>query len=303
MQVALPIAVAVPSSDPRHKDECPFCNDKNHRGYTTKHGALKDEEVLKRNLAADGVVDSDGGKKVYPIAGGSDKTKGWRVRAGVFEDVSTAINAAPHHIIPGDAAMAKVRALEQWTTASKGGLIKEDIGYSIDGAPNGIFLPRYPDLFGTKYVPGKVDAHGKGVEFRAYYGRSWAELSPREQRDIAYAIMSETFLQIHHTSHGAGYIANREVSYDKEARFLCGRVADFVAAQRPLCDQQSAKPYDPPYGLVPLINRQSLRLKLRITGRPNLWSSWVTRLADAFTQELLAGTVRVVSKFGISRET
>jgi hypothetical protein len=304
MQVALSAAPPVPSTDPTHKDICDFCNDKTHTGYKTKHGALKDEGVLEKNLAADGTISSDpDGSPLYPLDGGGDKTKGWSVRAGVFEDVPTAIKAAAHHIIPGDAAMAKVPALEQWTTQSKGGVIKEDIGYSIDCAANGIFLPRYPDLFGTKHMPGLKGSDGKGVEQREYYGRSWSELAPREQEDIGYTIMAETSLQIHHTSHGAGYLRNPTMSYDKEARAACQALADRMAKQRPMCDQQPAKPYDPPYGLVARINGESRKLRQNITGNPKYWCSWVTRLADKFTQDLVAGRARLIHKFGISKET
>jgi hypothetical protein len=237
---------------------------------------------------------------VYPIPGAGDGTSHWLVREGVFEDVATRIEATPHHIIPGDAVMAKVPALEQWTRASAG-FIKEDIGYNIDGAPNGIFLPRYPDLFGTKEMTF-TDAHGteQTKQMREYYGKTWSALSDRDKTNIAYAIMTETHLQLHHTSHGAIYLGTRNRTYNKDATDACQKVADLVVARQLKCPDNSAKPYDPPYDVVHWINSESYRLRIKITGNPKHWTAWVTRLANRFTLELRAARVKLVSRLGIS---
>ncbi|MFQ5503536.1 MAG: hypothetical protein ACE5F1_01925 [Planctomycetota bacterium] len=288
---------------PDEEKKCPFCNDKNHKGYTTKHGALKDESVLRRNIqTSDDVTDDIG--TIYPLPGGSDNMKEWFAKPRVFEEDGTRIAAAPHHIIPGDAVMSKVPALEAWTTASKGGKVKEDIGYNIDGARNGIFLPRYPDIFGTKTI--EVPKPGGGtqrMEGRKYYGRSWSELDGDEKKSVAYTIMCETGRQIHQTSHGAKYISDPNKSYNKEAADACSTLADFIKAKQLACpcDEQKAEPYDPPYDLVRLIDLESDKIRRRMTGRVKRWSTWCTRLAEECTLDIGSGRIREVSRFGISR--
>src|SRR5207247_2257042 len=158
------------------QSKCPFCVERGLKHYHTKKGAQKDEGVLEDNLAADGTITSDKAVgAIYPFEGAGDKIKEWYVPPRTFEDRETRIKAAAHHLIPGDSAMAKVPDLEKWTTAQPAGEIKEDIGYSIDCAANGVFLPRYPDLFIEQPNPkGTIDPEATG-RLGGKYG-IWSEL-------------------------------------------------------------------------------------------------------------------------------
>src|SRR5437762_4017868 len=120
-------SVTVPASG-RHNKTCPFCEGKEPEllHLWTKHGMLKDEDELGRNLRAKGPISSDAskeyrGKKLKDFHGGGDDHKGWTAEEEAFEDIDieTEIPPTPHHLIPAKAAMAKSKSHEKWTTRSE----------------------------------------------------------------------------------------------------------------------------------------------------------------------------------------
>jgi len=285
--------------DDGHPEDCVFCAEspRQLKGYRTKHGALKDEHELERSLwsnAQEITMDSTIGP-IYPLPGGNDPTTGWSAKAGTLEDFEVDIGAAPHHIIPGKAAMAR-SSLERWTRADKGS-IKEDIGYSIDCAANGAFLPHVPVIYWTKHkLPERLP-------MSEYYGRTWSGLSGSSKQSIAYFVMGETWLQMHYTDHKKSYESGSSKSYDLETKDACDELGDFVEVLHRLCERSKdgdGKHY-PPYALVHRINFISGHFKQRITGRPDRWKSWVSPLARGFTRAIEQGLEQLISRAVVQR--
>lgn len=276
MELAEPVSVALIQCS----EDCPFCKDKELRGYKTKKGSAKDETRLRRNLKHKGTVDSEKGVgPVFPLAGGGDPTTGWEAKADVLESFPVKMAAAPHHIIPGKAAMDPSR-LEKWTV--EGDKIKEDIGYNIDAAQNGIFLPHLPEIYFTRHAPDTKTPMAK------FYGQTWKELSPSAKESIGFIIMTETNLQLHYTDHDDPYVhMDNETSYDDESKMLCNELADKMLDDylESECKDGDGK-VNPPYGLVLEINLASSEMKMKITGFPKEWSSWVSPLAQELTHVL-----------------
>jgi hypothetical protein len=288
-----------------HDDTCPFCEGKDElqlRNYKTKHGALKEEDVLGHNLGASGTITADRGKNnvgnVYPLSGGDQPHDGWTIREQVLMEFEVWMKATPHHLIPGKASMRGSR-LENWTREDQG-KIKQDIGYSIDCAQNGIWLPYLPSIYTIKHVSKTVKQ-----PMNTYYGTRWEPLHSDAKHDIAYMIMSETWLQFHYTDHDAPYhhIDSTE-NYDGNAQARCNLLADVMETfWKDKCPKaKDDDKFFPPYGLVERINLQSEYMKQRITGKPSYWREWVTDLAQDFTHDLLSETVKLSSRFFISRK-
>jgi hypothetical protein len=260
---------------------------------------LKDEAVLGRNLGQTNDITSDSKVgTVYPTQGGSDNHQGWVIKAGEFEDFEVEVRPTPHHLIPGNAAMAP-SALEDWTLASKG-KIKEDIGYNIDGAENGIWLPHLPHIHWTRYM----DRINK-VRFSDVFG-TWGRLRDYRRKAIGYVIMGETFLQMHYTDHDDPYAhVDNDTTYDDEAKERCNLLGelmeDFWATHCPESQDDSDGKRYPPYGLVARINLQSLYMRRRMTGRPTFWCSWVSPLAQDYTADLNSDAVKLRLKMIVSK--
>lgn len=280
--VGEPAGAAPPGHD---EPKCPFCETKTLLNYHTKHGVLKDEKVLAKSLATDGEIKTD--KEVgtiYPLPGGNDKTTGWEAKEGTLEDFAVKMAAAPHHIIPGNAAMAPSR-VEKWTVESKG-KIKQDIGYSIDCAQNGIFLPHLPEIYFTRRISGKP--------MSKYYGQTWAGLSDSAKASIAATVQMEVCLQMHYTDHDDPYVhVDHSTTYDGECKQLCNQLADYMDLKAAQCPKKDGDgKLMPPYGLVLMLNQKSARMKDQITGIPSKWRSWVSPLAQNLTQDLRTGKLR-----------
>jgi hypothetical protein len=282
-----------------HPEDCVFCAEspRQLKGYKTKHGALKDEAELEKSLWSDAQEITSDSKvgPIYPLPGGNDPTTGWVARAGALEDFEVEMGAAPHHIIPGKAAMAK-SSLERWTRAEKG-QIKEDIGYSIDCASNGIFLPHVPVIYWTRHkLPEKVP-------MSEYYGQTWRGLSDSSKQSIGYLVMLETWLQMHYTDHRTPYDPGSAKSYDLETKGACDRLGDLAENHHRACERSRGEDkHYPPYSLVHRINAASTRFRQRITGRPDRWMSWVSPLARSLSKALTQGRERMANKGMISRK-
>src|ERR1700737_297587 len=156
-----------PPSSGRHNSTCPFCagDAPELMGWQTKQGDMKDERVLGKNLGTKELIVED--KRVgpvYPCEGGDEPHNGWAVEAGYINDINipVIIKPTPHHLIPGNAAMAESN-LEKGTCMSHGE-IKEDIGYNIDGPQNGIWLPHLPHVYWTSFKDKK-----RRIRFCDYY--------------------------------------------------------------------------------------------------------------------------------------
>jgi hypothetical protein len=248
----------------------------------TKKGELKDERVLGKNLAsADPVYHDDAVGPVYPCEGGDQPHKGWEVEAGYINDIPipVIIPPAPHHLIPGKAAMAESN-IENWTCSDRGE-IKEDIGYNIDCAQNGIWLPHLPHVYFTRKNPETNE------RFCDEYGK-WSELSDAEQFQAGLFVMCELRLQMHYTDHDDPYVhVDNDKNYDGEAKARCNLLADLIvdfwAQKCPESSDEKEPFFYPPYGLVDRLNIQSDYLRKRITGDPRRWKDWVSPLAQDVT--------------------
>lgn len=281
-------AVSPPASG-KHNSSCPFCGGKQPQllNYKTKDGAKKDEKALGKNLASKGNITFEKGVgNIFPLGGGGDDHKGWTIDDGVLAEIETYVKPTPHHLIPGNAAMAKSN-VEEWTRDTKG-TIKQDVGYNIDGADNGIWLPHLPHIHWTSYQNKK-----KKVRFSDIYGK-WSELEPYQQAWVGAVVMGDTRLQMHYTDHDDPYAhVNNLTTYDDEALKRCNLLADLMKKfwSKKCPKEKNKKPLDPPYGIVLRLNLQSLYMKQRISGPPKKWKSWVSPLAQDYTQWLKTGSI------------
>jgi hypothetical protein len=273
----------VPPKSNRHNSTCPICNGKKPKtlGYTTIKGENKDEDKLGEYLAQKGKVKSDDRVgDIYPFEGGNEPHEGWEIEEGVLLDSKKVdVPCTPHHLLPGAVMSKSNLEKDGWTI--KGSQIIEDIGYNIDSAKNGIWLPHLPAIHWTK----EVEVNGKKLKLNELYGL-FSEIGDKQQLAIGHILMGDTRLQMHYTGHGS--TKKNAKSYNKEALDRLDELAKLMKTfWSKKCEKgKSDDKIFPPYGLNLRINLQSLYLELRIKGAPRSWKSWVSPLAKSYTKAL-----------------
>jgi hypothetical protein len=294
--VNVKLSVKKPASG-RHNKSCPICEGKKDikppfEKYHTKHGELKNERVLAQNLKKKGLItEDDKVGTVFPFEGGDNDHQGWKVKKDVLEDVEVTVRPTPHHLIPGNAAMAQ-SDLEQWTRA-KHGKIVEDIGYNVDCTRNGLWMPHLPHVYWTSY-------RTKTKRWCDKYGK-WSKLDPDEQDFVGQVVMGETNWQMHYTDHDDPYAdMPHDTTYDGNALDRCQLLAelmeDFWSIKCEEGEDALSGKLVPPYGLVERINLQSDYMLQRMTGPPGKWKEFVSPLAQRLNKAVKDKKVKIKKK-------
>ena len=100
---------------------------------------------------------------------GHPRPKHWTIdrRPLGLDNPQHKIVANPHHLIPGNESLKKATTLLPWIFGDKG-KIENDIGYNVNNASNGVWLPSNNSMRGHSYwksVPGEKEK-GKAPAIR-----------------------------------------------------------------------------------------------------------------------------------------
>jgi hypothetical protein len=222
-------------------DECPFTHDDGP--FNKKNDLVNSPSTLGANLGSGG--------EPYEVSFtfmGSKKT--------------LQVGQAAHHLVPGDAAVNKATALLKYVRKSDGE-IKGDIGYGVNHANNGVWLP------GSYHWD--VDRFGK-----------WKEQDTMVQYVYAYHAMKHKGRQFH----------DAHTDYNAWCRRTLEKIRVKMLEMQRDCDKCTIKkPFKPPYGLVAIIDRLSGRLRSYVTGPPSKWkppfctSRWAVLYGAGMTPE------------------
>ncbi len=157
---------------------------------------------------------------------------------------STEVIPGAHHCIPGNASMAKATALHDFMRKGGPHSFVSDIGYDINGAANGVWLP---GNYGVR--PGK-----------SHYTKKWGSFSADFKNQYAKRAMEAAGGQFH----------DAHSKYSNHVLKTLEAIADKLAAPGdcPICDKPRSATR-PPYGLVARINHVSLAYKERLVGTPD----------------------------------
>ncbi|MBN1441710.1 MAG: AHH domain-containing protein [Planctomycetes bacterium] len=207
------------------------------------------------------------GKAVPPILVGDDRYP---------------LSLAAHHIVPGKASLPR-SDLRKFIWKSEG-KIKGDIGYDVDGAENGVWLPTHAKLsagmgkrqtiqicdednpartlsyaeLGEKKPKKKIDGEWKEVEDAAGAPLAFIEHYTRAAMDL-------TRRQFHDShSDYSNHVVKR---LNKLHVKLCKITRDC-----PDCKKMLGEKLPPPYGLVHRLNAISGLLRGKLQGPPTSWT-------------------------------
>jgi hypothetical protein len=245
-------AVAVDVSAENHDDDCYFCN--NPEGPVTNLNDLDDEDV--DGLESAGIKFHNNASKLGTALGGydSDKQVILPPKTGGKRKHWTS-RAAAHHLIPGNAALKNSAVMEYLHTD---GMATGNIGYNINSAPNGVWLP-------GNYAIRPWGDHGAS-----------AAVNPQ---DFATASIDEWDAQFH----------DAHTDYNSFVLDVLDKIAKKIKKHETIwCPKakKKAKGDDPLFALVNRLHTVSGRMRRMLVFPTKAWRSnvYTSGFSDAFIQ-------------------
>lgn len=185
------------------------------------------------------------------------------------------LSIAAHHLIPGKASLP-VSMIKKYVWKSEGGVIDGDIGYDVDGAENGKWLPTHQTM-SSKLGESQAIVIEDDTDPSKTIGMSWAELSDRaKEKEGNQQTYTELFLPRYtqqamkllncqfHDSHS---------DYSTWVKVQLDKISVSIDVKSGLCDKCKKNAIKtPPYSLVYRLNGLSRTCAGLLSGSPkNTW--------------------------------
>lgn len=258
MNVGDGAGVGIVSTRAHSKTDCPFCCEETPP-EPKQNNLVNSAASLRGSLNA---IDME------PNFPGSDQT--WEIvctdPANPSKKVPSKVRSNPHHLIPGNASLKPNSIVD--IMDSERGQIKSDIGYNVNGAANGIWLPTIPQVF---YAG---DQHGPKL-------MKWGVMTkdyPAEQFSHAEKAMMVAKRQFHdahpdYSNHVAEKLNELHLLVI-DAAWNCPEVTSSADEKAP-----------PPYGLVAMLDGLSDRMAQSLKGIESSWRwpKFTSRHAEKFS--------------------
>ncbi len=214
----------------------------------------------------EGVPENDESNESSALGTALGTAPKWTINCPDTEQKTTIVPAA-HHCIPGNASLAKATPLHDYMREGGPFGLSSDIGYNVNNAGNGVWLP------GNYGVRSGKD----------HYTKKWGSFGPAFKRDYADRAMKTVKRQFH----------DAHPSYSKNVRQTLESIAEKLGeleAKCPICDKKFDKTR-PPYGLVG-------RLDL-VSGKHRTMLTTMGKTGKKFVQQNYFTSSRVKTYFGI----
>ena len=169
----------------------------------------------------------------------------WQMNRPIDEKLTTVVPGA-HHLIPGNASLKKAMDNGLKHFMCKGGNydLESDIGYNVNDANNGVWLP------GNYQVrPGNED-----------YTKKWSKYSSDFKNLYAVRAMKKANAQFH----------DAHSKYNKKVRNTLKSLKEKMILKKenecPICGKTNHKKTNPPFGLVSRLHFISMQHRQMLTG-------------------------------------
>jgi len=255
--------------------ECPFCPvDRTPRSVTSRIGKDNASRTLGANLE------------------GSEDHKVDHLYFDVDYEIYRRYSAEAHHLICGNEVLKEEGEIEtflvkQGTTTSKGAAGKlepNDVGYDVNHANNGIWLPSVPDMFRRTQGQRPARWWGDQARWNGKYPKRPARVSLEdwEKADAAFIVMEAAKRQFHKGEHGS--VGEPHNNYVEEAIRRVRRLTIVCQAYSKVCPMEAGEPkkdppFVPPYRLIGMLDDVSRGLGRELTGSPETWNFYISEFA------------------------
>jgi hypothetical protein len=269
--------IAVDANTGHDSEKCPFCPvDKQKRDLTSVIGKQNNSKTLADSLEA------------------ADDRKAAHLYFDVEFEEYRRYSAEAHHLICGNEVLKEEGEVEKYllhtsratSKGANGQLEPNDVGYDVNSAKNGIWLPSVPDMF--RKPRG-------GAEPSVWWGdqASWNRKNPSrpprvsaeewQKVDAAFIVMEAVKRQFHKGSHGdVGLPFQSYVVMAIDRLRDVKTYLDHYAAHCPMEDDGSPRtgpPFVPPYRLKAVLELLSDALAEELKGHPEEWNYFISEYA------------------------
>jgi len=160
--------------------------------------------------------------------------------------VKATVTPGAHHLIPGNASLAECGEILDLMVADRG-KISADIGYDINAAQNGIWLP---GSYGVNKESATIPMKWKRYQFKL---------------DYAFAAMDTAGAQFHDSHPEYSRLVLRSL------RALAQKITIKAPEKCGICDKNIADKARPPFGLVGRLHRLSSLHRKFLRGPERKW--------------------------------
>jgi A nuclease family of the HNH/ENDO VII superfamily with conserved AHH len=228
MEIGELVAVAAVAQD--SKEDCWFCTEE---PVTKKKNDLKADPDTSAAETATSVPenkeDNDSSTLGSNLIAAKQKEPQWRIKNLLKPGKMSTVVPAAHHCIPGEASMAKATPLHGFMREGGDADYESDIGYDINAAENGVWLP------------GNYAVREGNPDFDS---KTWTLQTAKFQKDYVKLAMNRAGGKLFHDAHR---------TYNGKVKTTLLSIANKLTKRKkgkcPICKQDEKK-NRPPYGLV-----------------------------------------------------
>jgi hypothetical protein len=179
---------------------------------------------------------------------------------------------AAHHIIPGNASLRDSAVYKYMVKSASGSKVKKNIGYNVNGAHNGIFLP------GWYGIRKKTSPDGS----------KWSELDDSWRKEYVGSVVIRTGRQFH----------DSHTKYNQHVKGILDSLAVLIELHMIFCDDCKADNEKKPpfYPLKVRLYSLSAMIRSLLTGHPMNWKPCLMT-SDSWTSFELGELKRNVRKY------
>jgi|GEM_PF-1247923 len=234
-----PVAIGILAAGPEADEPCWYCQELPTWDLQNEEQADPDTSDSE---GEDAVAENDENNCSSALGSNLGDPPGWTIQCPQ-NGTPTAVAPGAHHLIPGGASLAKATELHDFMRAGGPFNLACDIGYNVNAAANGVWLPANYGVRGG--------ANG--------YTKNWSGFSASFKQTYAErAVQQAAWAQFHdaHPKYSGNVL--------KTLRALAEKLGE-PESHCPVCNEELENGARPPFGLVGRLNRISGHHRILIT--------------------------------------
>ena len=253
-------------ADSKHDDDCYFCNAKDEPVDETNELTDNFEDDTDLDGSLQNVKFRNNSGTLGAAIGGDQGTRSVTV-PGTKPGQSLEVSVAAHHLIPGNASLAKSELFTCKKYLHKDKKAPGNIGYNVNSAPNGVWLPGN------------------------YAARPWGEKGAAFQKSFGPSAQQYSYAAIRVWR---GQFHDAHEAYSNEVKKVLNKIFDKLEENEDIWCPEAKKDKDkkpeersPLYVLVARLNTVSSRMRRMLVAPSTNWKKniWTSAFSSSYMSD------------------